>query len=151
MKVSQGLRCSRPPAVTAACDQQAALCSSGIWLVLPECPFPEAYSPQTGCSLPRLLSFPDGVLTTSPPPTIPALPLSPHSAKETRSQPTDWVRHVQKTSARGLAFRTDKEVSEVSMNQKSNKNTDKGFNRCFPKDDDPSGSLGQQGDQTSHS
>ena len=58
-----------------------------------------------------------------------ALPPSPHGAKETRSQPLS----------------TDKGFSEVSMNQNSNKNTDKGFSRCFPKDDDSSESLGQQG------
>ena len=31
-----------------------------------------------------------------PPTTNPALPLSPHSAKETRSQPTDWGKTCAK-------------------------------------------------------
>ena len=66
--------------------------------MLPECSFPEVDSPQTGYTPPSLLSLPSGVLTTSPPPTIPALPLSPHSVKETRSQPTDW----DKTSAKDI-------------------------------------------------
>ena len=64
--------------------------------------------------------------------------------------PQTGIRPVQKTSERGLAFRTDK-VSEVHMNQKSNKSTDKGFNRCFPKDDDSSESPRQRGDLTSQS
>ena len=85
------------------------------------------------------------------PPTT-QLFLSAHTVqRKPEVNPQTGVRRVQRTSERGLVFRIDKEVSEVSMNQKSNKNTDKGFNRCFPKDDDSSESLGQQGDQTSQS
>ena len=86
----------------------------------------------------------------TPPPPPAQLVLSAHTVRRRPEvNPQTGVRRVQRMSERGLVFRIDKEVSEVSMNQKSNKNTDKGFNRCFPKDDDSSESLGQQGDQTS--